>query len=361
MKTWRWIIGGSLGIVLGILLLVVSTPVLAQAPGEFSLQVSPSPLVTTLKPGQTTDLELKIRNSGTAPEELTIAPRGFSLNDSDGTVKLNDTAPSDIDGWITFSNPSFTVQPGEWFTQKVRVAVPKDSGFSYSFALVINRKNNPQPTEGGRLIKGSVAVFTLINIDRPGAVRKLETTEFVASQNIYEYLPTELSIRFKNSGNTIVQPYGNIFIQQGSGSGSPIATLPVNETKGYILPGKERTLQASWNDGFPYYKVSVDTAGVQNKSLTWNFADIAKFRIGQYTAKLVGVYNDGQRDVPIESEITFWVIPWKAILMLIGFIIAVWFIGRKIGQRRTRKAVKKALEKQAANNKDSGANGKGQQ
>ena len=49
--------------------------------------------------------------------------------------------------------------------------------------------------------------------------------------------------------------------------------------------------------------------------------------------KLVGVYNDGQRDVPIESEITFWILPWKILLGLLIVLVLVglgiWTIGRR--------------------------------
>lgn len=348
MKTWKWVIGGITSLFVGLFLVTMNVPVAAQEAGDFSLQVSPSPLVATVKPGEASQLELKIRNSGSKPENLRISPRAFSLGNNGDTVTLDNEGPAEINNWISFSNPTFTVLPGEWFTQKIKIAVPQEAGFSYSFALVINRADTPEPTKGGRLIEGSVAVFTLLNVDQPGATRKLEITDFSSTQNIYEFLPAKLNVRLKNTGNTIVQPYGNIFVQRGSSDTSPLATLPVNETKGYILPGKERALQATWGDGFPTYNLAADAKGVENRSIDWNISNIAHFRIGQYTAKLVAVYNDGQRDVPLEAEITFWVIPWKTILLILAVIIGLWFIGRKLNQRKTRRIVKKALAEQAA-------------
>jgi len=321
--------------VVGILLSATLLPATqAAAANDFSLQVTPSPLVATVRPGQPTQLELKIRNAGTATEELKIEPRSFTIESGNEKVKLSDTTPPDIAQWISFSSPTFTVQPGQWFTQKVHVALPKDAGFSYSFALLISRKNNPAPTNGGRLIKGSVAVFTLVNVDRPGATRKLEATGFKTSRGVYEYLPTSLSVRFKNTGNTIVQPYGNIFIQRGSNDKNPISTLPVNETRGYILPGSVRTLETSWDKGFPLYKTSASTDGTQRRSSVWDWSKISDFRIGRYTAKLVAVYNDGVRDVPIQSEVIFWVFPWKILLGLLVVLLLVlfglWSLVRKI-------------------------------
>jgi hypothetical protein len=330
---------------LGLTLLVVGilagiTHAVDQSSG-FWLQVSPSPLVATIKPGETKELELKIRNAGAETEELKIESRKFSVNNQTGEVHLDDVAPSEIAQWVTYSAPKFTVKPGEWYTQKIRVALPKQSGFSYSLALIISRVQTPKATESGRLIKGSVAVFTLLNVDRPGAVRKLDVTEFMSDQSLYEYLPAKFNMLFKNTGNTIVQPYGNVFIQRGSNDASPIATLPVNDKGGYLLPDTPRTLSTTWNTGFPVYE-SNQADESSNQQLQWDWSKIANFRIGPYTAKLVAIYNDGERDVPIEREVTFWVIPWRAILIIAAVIGILLYLRHKQIQRKTRKAVQKA-------------------
>lgn len=334
----------ALGISAGLIGIAFIATFAASAPSDFSLQVSPSPLVATVRPGIPTDLELKVRNAGTGIEELKIEPRKFTVDKKSGQVSLDDTAPAEISPWISFSSPTFKVKPGEWTTEKVHIALPKESGFSYSLALVISRTNDPKTIESGRLIKGSLAVFTLINVDRPGATRKLEVTDFTTSQSVYEYLPAELNISFKNSGNTIVQPAGNVFIQRGSTDTTPIATLPVNDKHGYLLPDSPRTLKAEWNTGFPVFKSSTDANGQQKQDLTWDWSKLTDFRIGPYTAKLVAIYSDGQRDVPIEREITFWVIPWRSILILTAIILIIVYLRHKQIQRGTRKAVKRALD-----------------
>jgi hypothetical protein len=324
----------------------------AFAADGFALQVTPSPLVTTVKPGVPKEVDLRIRNASTGTEQLKIEARSFTFDSKSGDIALHDTTLPDIAQWLSFSAPTFTVKPGEWYTQKVRINLPKESGFSYSFALLISRQSNPTPTEGGRLLKGSVAVFSLVNVDRPGATRKLEVPSFKASHGIYEYLPATFQIEFKNAGNTIVQPYGNVFIQRSSKAKSPLATLPVNDKHAYILPGSTRSLETSWTDGFPVYKTTTGSGGSSDQQLTWNFDHLSNFRIGHYTAKLVAVYNDGQRDVPIQTEVSFWVIPWKAIILLIVVLAALWFFGRWRNKRRTQKAVEQALGKRNSEHHD---------
>ena len=302
-------------------------PAAAQNTGEFFLQVSPSPLVSTLKPGQSTTLELNIRNAGPQAENLKIAPRAFKLT-SDQQLKLDDTAKPEIADWIRFSSPTFNIKPGQTQNQKITIAVPKDAGFSYSFALVVSRTDNVAPSESGASLKGSVAIFTLLNIDRPGAVRKLEVTNFKTTAGVYEYLPVDFDIDFQNTGNTIVQPAGSIFVQRGSNDKEPLDTLAVNSSNGYILPGSTRSLHVAWENGFPVDRTTTNADGTTAKHLDWNWGNFGHIRFGQYTAKLVAIYNDGQRDVPIMTEVSFWVIPWKfllgalVVLLLIGF--GIW-------------------------------------
>lgn len=310
--------------------------------GDFSLQVTPSPLVTTLKPGQTTTLELKIRNTGTQSENLKIEPRDFSIDDSTGELTFDDITKPDIAGWMTFSAPTFTTMPGQWYTEKVTFSVPKDAGFSYSFAFVVSRQA-ASPSGNGSQLKGSVAIFSLITIDKPGAKRELQIKNFKASQSVYEYLPVELTIELKNTGNTITQPSGTVFMQRGSNDTTPLGTLPVNKGGGYILPGKARKLTVQWDDGFQVLRPATDSS--EKEQLTWNWSSLSHLRIGRYTAKLVTIYNDGQRDVPLVSEVSFWVFPWKLLLgvaVVIGLIlVGLWTLIRKgMGLSKRKKRVR---------------------
>jgi len=303
---------------------------------EFSLQVTPSPLFTTVKPGQDTTVELKIRNGSSSVERLKIEPRSFRINNSTGEVQLGNAAPVEIANWIQFDSQQFTIGPGEWHTENITFSLPEQAGFSYSFALVISRQKEPKPVVKGRLLHGSVAVFTLVNVDRPGATRQLSVAKFTATKRVYEFLPATFEVDFRSIGNSIVQPYGNVYIQRSNSaedSAKPLAVLPVNEQEGYILPGTSRTTKVDWKDGFPIYETTASNDSALKTHLRWNWSNASNFRFGRYTAKLVAVYNDGTRDVPIQGEISFWVIPWRLIILglvvvaILGF--GIWSMVRK--------------------------------
>lgn len=325
-------------IAVAVLVVIAALPsgVIAQSTdsesGGFAIQVTPSPLVFTAQPGTATTVELKIRNSGDKAEHLKIEPRSFRMNQYSGEIQLLDAAPAEVTQWLQFDQPTFTVQPGAWYTERVTFSPPASAGFSYSFVLNISRAQDTEAKAGERKLQGSVAVFSLVNIDRPGATKKLEIATFSASKNVYEYLPVKLTVTLHNSGNTILQPYGNIFIQRSSKDDEPIATLPFNEKEGYILPGTSRTIDVVWKDGFPVYETKESNGKQQNK-LAWNWSKVGNARIGKYTARLVAVYNDGKHDVPLQGEVQFWVLPWKFILAgIVIFIVFAFGLWSMIGK-----------------------------
>jgi hypothetical protein len=65
--------------------------------------------------------------------------------------------------------------------------------------------------------------------------------------------------------------------------------------------------------------------GTESQKLVWNWAKLSQLRIGRYTAHLVAVYNQAGRDVPIEGTVSFWVIPWKILLVLLLVVLLVLF------------------------------------
>jgi hypothetical protein len=313
-----------------------------------NLQITPSPIIDTIKPGVEQTIEFQIRNSGTKTEELDVYLRKFSISNETGEVQLSNDEPTDVSDWAKLSNPKLKIEPGATFTEKLVVNPPKDIGFSYSFAIMISRSNEGDSQEAGETtIKGAIAVFTLLTVDRPGAIRKFDIVEFSSKKRVYEYLPAELTVKLKNVGNTIVQPYGNIFIQKSATSNEPISVLKLNDTAAYVLPDVTRSFTSTWDDGFPVYVQKTTAADGQPKmQLEWDWGNGKTFRIGRYYAKVVAVYNDGQRDVPVESTISFWVIPWKMIIAAL-FIVGILLVGiitiikKPIKSIKNKKASKK--------------------
>src|SRR4051794_38837838 len=95
VKQWLLILPLAMGVLFAILL---PTLVHAQTQTDdgFSLQVTPSPLVATIKPGMSTTLEMNIRNTSTKVQKLQMGLRTFTINETSGQVALGTEPPSEV-------------------------------------------------------------------------------------------------------------------------------------------------------------------------------------------------------------------------------------------------------------------------
>jgi plastocyanin len=312
-----------LAVVAIIALAAGTAPVRASAASsDFNIQVSPSPLVVSLTPGQTQTATLTVRNFSTHSENLKPAIRGVHSTDGTEKVSLTDTLPADIGSWMSFAPASLTIEPGQSQQLTISFDTPHNVGFSYPVAISLTSDRSAGQSSTGAAIKPQVVVFTLININRADAKSGMEITSFTSSKSRYTFLPATFSVTVKNTGNVISQPSGTIFIQHSASDSTPITTIPINKGGGYILPGTSRTFTASWTDGFPVYKTSPDG----KKNLKWDWKHLNELRFGHYTAKAVVLYDNGQQDVPLMASSAFWVVPWWLLLLAL-LVIALLIMG----------------------------------
>jgi hypothetical protein len=318
-------------------LLFLPLPLLAQSSG-LRLVTSPLPISLVAEPGTSVSTELKVKNDGTEPETLRIDILKFRAYEDSGKPALEEMTPADdFARWVTFSEPSFSVLPGEWKTITATFRLPEEAAFGYYYAFVFTRENEGEgPRERETALVGGTATLVLLEARVPGAVRDMSIPEFSIDRTVYEFLPVRFTVRLKNAGNVHVAPRGNIFITQ---AGKDIALLELNAGKGNILPNSTRTFETEWADGFPVYveaiedgKVILNERGEQEFELRWNWKEASKLRFGKYHAKLLLAYDDGIRDVPIEGEVSFWVVPWRLVgaglLNIVLIVGLIWYVIR---------------------------------
>jgi len=290
---------------------------------RFDLTVSPVFLTVSTTPGSTTTQQVKVRNGSTATEGLSVSLMKFKAYSDNGQPELLPFEPNDdYATWASFSENQFTVAPGEWKTINVTFTVPPTAGLGYYYAVNFTRTNNPQPADEGTTLIGSAAVLILLDVAVPEAERRVELVEFSADHKLYAFLPSTFTLRLKNTGNIHVAPHGNVFIQRSDGK--QVTLLNINERLGNILPNSERVFTAVWEDGFPLYVPKIENeAVVHNKKgevemkLKWDFSQTQKLRFGKYTANALLVFDDGTRDIPIEGTVSFWVVPWPVLLIVL--------------------------------------------
>jgi hypothetical protein len=301
------------------------------APEESGLRLvtSPLPISLSTSPGNTITTDLKIKNDGLKTERLKIDLMKFRAYEESGKPALEEVTSEDtFIQWVSLSEKEFEVAPGEWKTVQATFTPPDGAAFGYYYTFVFTRAAQAQAVAGQAAIHGGSAVLVLLDVAVPGAKRSIVLDTLATSKKVYEFLPVDFLVKLHNNGNVHAAPRGNIFIKNSAGK--EVALLEVNFEKGNILPSSKRIFETRFQEGFPVYEERViDNALVRDEEgnimsdLKWNFTELDNLRVGRYTANLVMAYDDGQRDIPIEGEVSFWVIPWRILggILLVTLII----------------------------------------
>ena len=325
--------------------LVVLAQTNGESDGSFRLITSPLPINIAAEPGNSVSTDLRVKNDGTSTENIQITMMKFKAYEDSGKPQLLEREPGDtFFDWVRFSEQTFTLAPNEWKTVTATFDLPVEASFGYYYAFVFSRAETETPLETRQTaLVGGTAVLVLLEAAVPDAKRSVEVAEFSLDHAFYEFLPARFTVKLKNTGNVHIAPRGNIFIDRGREK--DIAILEINSEKGNILPQSNRIFESVWDDGFPVYKNMVrdgkevlDENGQPEMTLTWNWKDASKLRFGKYTAKMLLIYDDGERDIPIEGTVSFWVMPWRLIGgVVVNFILILGLVMYVIRLRRALK------------------------
>lgn len=140
--------------------------------------------------------------------------------------------------------------------------------------------------------------------------------------SFFENGPITFVTRIKNEGNIHVKPSGDIEIRDMFGNLS--ATLPINkqEPKSNVLPDSTRRFETQFNK-------------------SW--------MIGRYTANLTLGYGTGGQ--AITNTISFWVIPYKLILISLLVLATVVFVLKRMIKVYNKRVIAKYKNEDSAKNK----------
>ncbi|MBP6882499.1 MAG: Fn3-like domain-containing protein [Candidatus Levybacteria bacterium] len=298
-----------------------------------NVTLSPTFLSLISDPGKKVSGQFKVRNNNNFTENFKLSLAKFEAAEGGERPLLVDvTSQDDFIKWISFDEQKFSVGPNESKTVTVTLNVPKTATLGYYYAILVNRVSEKESEGSGAVVAGSPAILTLLEVRTPNAKRELQLEDFSTTKLFFEYLPTEFTIKVKNTGNIHVVPVGDIFIDQGNKK--DIAVIHINEGRGNVLPQSARTYTSTWTDGFAVRVPKEEPAGSGqfvrddkgNTKMTvkYDFAKADRFRIGKYDAHLLLAYDNGERDVPLEATVSFWVIPWKILgitLIILLFVL----------------------------------------
>jgi len=325
-----------------------SSPTSAATNSGSNLTTSPVSVTLSWTPRSAGTTTLQLQNNGLNPTPIQVKLEKFRASGEAGQAEIFDPGPSDASlSWVHFSDTSFVAQPGVWKQVTMTITVPETAAFGYYYAVVFSPTSKGLPLPGANAFRGANAVLVLLNVHTPGEKNQLQIASFTASQNVYQYLPATFTVKVRNTGDIYAAPRGDVYISAGDGSGKVIDTIELNQAQGNVLPATSRDFTLVWDDGFPHYvtkrvngQIASDSSGQPQTELQWDASKLTHLRFGRYTARLVMVYNDGIRDIPLTARVSFWVIPWT--MLLIGVVLVVlmalgaWSLVRLVIRRPRR-------------------------
>jgi len=307
-----------IGLVATILIGALLVPLTSFAQGSISLSVSPTLFDMTASPTQDWSSNVRVINANEVPLQIytdvvNFKPSGEAGRGSMAPVLSDESNGSTLAEWITIQNTEQLIPAEQTVSIPFTIDVPDDAAPGGHYAAILIGTRSFDSTQGTSQVETAQVVTALVFLRVAGDVQETgQIRDFTTSRLISEAPAMDFSIRFENTGNVHLQPQGNITITNMWGKERGVLPINQNSQFGNVLPDSIRKYTFSWTGD-------------------WSFADI-----GRYKAVTTLAYGDQTKKFA-DSTTTFWVIPWRALLLVFGIVGGLgWFViwGIKLYIRR---------------------------
>jgi hypothetical protein len=324
-STTRIVTGISLSaLFIGVL---IATPIHAVASTVGSgqaLEIGPPVINLSADPGTAVSAQISLRDVSNTSLLVTGQVNDFVAGGEDGTPKIildNTVSPYSLKSWVSPLS-SLTLKTRQLKTFNITITVPANASPGGYYGVV--RFTGTPPDLNGTGVSLSASLGSLILLKVNGIAKEsVGIAEFSASHSghtgsLFETTPIVFTERFKNSGNIQEEPAGLVTVKDMFGN--TVATLAVNDSTKDVLP-----------DSIRKFESSLDSTNIGNKIL-----------FGLYHADLSVTY--GSNKEKLTSSITFWVIPYTLIAIIIAALI-VGFIALRAAIKRYNRYIISQVQK----------------
>lgn len=292
-----------------------------------ALEIAPPVINLTADPGQTIKTQISLRDVSRGKLLVKSQVNDFLAAGEDGTPKIlldtdsEEPSPYSLISWIA-PLPELVLEPQQIRNLPVTITVPANAAPGGYYGVVRFTATPPEMQGTGVSLSASLGSLLLVRVN--GAAKEsMEIEEFSMNKggksgSLFESAPVNFVERIKNTGNLHQQPSGKVSITDMFGK--KVAAVNVNLPPRNVLPSSIRK-----------FEQPLDKTTIGDKRL-----------FGRYTAELTLTYGTNKQTVT--DSLTFWIIPYK----LIGIVIAVLVIGgfafRIMIQRYNRRIIGRAYK-----------------
>ena len=308
-----------LALAVGALFAPIPSSVFAQSDDAANgLEISPVLVELNTEPVGSYNVNIKVRNVTKSTLFFSTSVDDFGAKNESGEPNIvleedGEPLPTSIKSWVE-PIPAFTLVPNEEYEVNATINVPEGAEPGGHYGVIRFSGHTSSDDNGNVGLVASAGTLILARV-RGDAKESLDLASFEATKNgraglIFESGPITFVSRFTNSGSVHLKPIGQIEIKDSFGG--IVASLPVNDAKGNVLPSSTRRFETTLDE-------------------SWMF--------GRYTADISIAY--GTTGQAIVRTINFWVIPWKIVLAVVLFAGTLIYILKMVLQRYNSYIIKK--------------------
>jgi len=288
-----------------------------------AITLSPVRIEVSGDPGSTLRSNIKILNEEDVDVTLYKSAEGFEGEGETGTPKLNGLTEG-LPSWIS-TDGEVQVKAGEVSEIPVAIVIPSGTEPGGYYGALCWNSNPPGLTDPGVAIGSKICSIVLVNVNGPVKEGGGILDYFLTKQKkYYNALPVSFTYRFQNSGNALVKPEGEIIVRNIFGIKA--TSLNANNVEGNVLPrGGIRKYEVFWSKDASDFKEIEGIRGFFNTAkYQWK-----NFALGRFTAELN--LSFGVKDKVTETKkLSFWVIPWQLLILILIIIFLVLNIFKRI-------------------------------
>jgi hypothetical protein len=290
----------TLPIVLSTTPAFAATTATNSAPGS-GLSISPLHNQLTLDPGQSTNIKINLKNI----TQNNVVAKSYvndfqSDNNTGNPVIITDPNKNLSTSIKKFVHPiDVPLAVGEKKEVTVPVSVPSGATPGAYYGIVRYRAipaGSTAPKEGEVSLSASVGTIVLIqvrgNLKVQGQLSALKVYNNNSSGTIFLHKPNKSGVEFSNLGNSFLQPFGKVTLNDMSGKQIYSYEVNNNQPRSTVLPGSKRMF--------------IDPIKNINKP-------------GRYKLTASVAVNEGS-DVLV-SQKTFWYITSSLLLVIAGVLV----------------------------------------
>jgi hypothetical protein len=295
-----------------------------------SIKIQPTIVEEKIEPGKSFSSVLSATNLGSVAQVYKVSVQDIESIDEKGYpvfAKEHEATGFEMSSWVKIPRPEITIGPGATVEVPFMVTVPTDASPGGHFGTIFLSTNGEKPKTVGASV--SYQVGAILSFQIAGDIKEeARIRQFTSDKTLYGEPKVTFHVKVENMGNTLVRPRG--FIEIVDMFGKKTATVNLNDSEAAILPHAVREFTVTWDDD--------------------------RVRMGKYQAIASLEYGTDVKHT-IFQELSFWVIPSKVVLPVLGIIFLValilyiWvklYIRRKMREYGMPKAAKKAPQAEFA-------------